>query len=218
MRAQTPTLTGLSFLAGLNPGETIVMNLVPPRHRQCVAEPHQPVPYVPMTYVPMIQRVLACTWVRMGREGDFLMTDLSIEKPIPLPPGRVFDFVTSPDHVPSWWGPEGITLGECHLDFTHPGPWSSVMIEPENGWHRVSGEVLHVTPGEAVELSWAWHDRRTDERGHESLVRLSVRSDGLGGTILSMHQTGLADAESARLHHQGWASSLNRIGPLFSSP
>jgi hypothetical protein len=44
-----------------------------------------------------------------------------------------------------------------------------------------------------------------------------VRPDGHGGTILSMIQTGLPDAESARLHHEGWASSLSRITPLFSS-
>ena len=144
------------------------------------------------------------------------MTDLSIEKSIPASPERVFTFVTAPDYVPSWWGPEGITLGEYHLDFTHPGPWSSVMIEPALGGHRVSGEVLCVTPDEAVEFSWAWHARETGMRGHESRVRLAVRPDLHGGTILSMHQTGLADAESARLHHQGWASSLGRIGPLFS--
>ncbi|MEC8641715.1 MAG: SRPBCC domain-containing protein [Pseudomonadota bacterium] len=142
------------------------------------------------------------------------MTDLSIEKPFPLPPDRVFDLVTAPAHLPSWWGPEGITLGEYKLDFTRPGPWFSVMIEPESAAHRVSGEVLHVAPDEAVELSWAWHDRETGRRGHESTVRLSVWTDGYGGTILSMRQTGLADAESARLHHEGWASSLARIGPL----
>ena len=142
------------------------------------------------------------------------MTDLSIEKPFPLSPDEVFDLVTAPGHLPSWWGPAGITLGEYRLDFTRPGSWFSVMIEPEIGGRRVSGAVLNVTPGEAVELSWAWHDRETGARGHESRVRLSVRPDGYGGTILSMHQTGLADAESARLHHEGWASSLNRIGLL----
>ena len=150
----------------------------------------------------------------MGLKGGQPVTDLSIEKPFPLPPDRVFDLVTAPAHLPSWWGPEGITLGEYQLDFTRPGPWFSVMIEPESDGHRVSGAVLHVTPGKAVELTWAWHDRESGRRGHESMVRLSVRTDGHGGTILGMHQTGLVDAESARLHHQGWASSLNRIGSL----
>ena len=142
------------------------------------------------------------------------MIDLNIEKQFPLPPDRVFDLVTSPNHLPSWWGPEGITLGAYDLDFTQPGPWSSVMIEPEGGGHRVSGEVLHVARQETVEFSWAWHDRETGVRGHESMVHLSVRPDGHGGTILNMRQTGLADAESTRLHHEGWTSSLNRIAPL----
>jgi len=89
------------------------------------------------------------------------------------------------------------------------------MIEPDLGGHLVSGEVVHFTPAESVELSWAWHDRETGLRGHESHVLLAVRPGLSGSTILTMLQTGLADAESARLHHQGWASSLDRIGPLF---
>ena len=144
------------------------------------------------------------------------MTDLTIEKPVQLSPERAFQLISAPEFLPSWWGPKGITLGEHDLDFTRPGPWSSVMIEPENGWHRVSGEVIGVTAGQAVELSWAWHDRETGDRGHESRVRLAVRADGQGGTILTLQQTGLADAESARLHHEGWVSSLDRIDKLVT--
>ena len=83
-------------------------------------------------------------------------TDLTIEKSVRLSPHRAFQLISAPEFLPSWWGPKGITLGEHDLDFTRVGSWSSVMIEPENGWHRVSGEVLCVTAGEAVELSWAW--------------------------------------------------------------
>lgn len=143
-------------------------------------------------------------------------TELMIERPVRLSPARFFALITRPEYLPAWWGPEGITLGEHHLDFTRPGPWSSVMTEPEAGWHRVSGEVLAVSDGEAVEISWAWHDRETDVRGHESRVRLAVRDDGAGGTILTMHQIGLADAESARLHHEGWSSSLGRIDAMIT--
>ena len=143
-------------------------------------------------------------------------TDLTIQKPLRLAPGRAFELVTRPEYLPSWWGPRGITLGEYDLDFTRTGPWSSVMIEAEAGWHRVSGEVLSVSEGEAVEISWAWHDRETGARGHESLVRFSVLDDGVGGTILTMQQTGLADAESARLHREGWSSSLDRLDKLIT--
>ena len=147
---------------------------------------------------------------------DIQDTDLKIEVPIRLAPARAFELITRPEHLVAWWGPEGITIGEHQLDFTSPGPWSSVMTEPEAGWHCVSGEVLAVSDGETVEISWAWHDRQTGERGHESRVRLAVRDDGAGGTILTMQQTGLADAESARLHHEGWASSLGRISALIT--
>lgn len=153
--------------------------------------------------------------IKLGHDG-WKMTDLTIEKPVGLAPERAFQLISAPEFIPSWWGPEGITLGEYDLDFTHTGPWSSVMIEPENGWHRVSGEVLSVSAGQAVELSWAWHDRQTGERGHDSRVRLAVRPDGQGGSILTLQQTGLADAESARLHHEGWSSSLDRIDALVT--
>ena len=147
---------------------------------------------------------------------DSRQTDLKIERPVRLSPARAFEVITRPEHIARWWGPEGITLGEHQLDFSRPGPWSSVMTEPESGFHRVSGEVLAVSDGEAVEISWAWHDRQTDVRGHESRVRLAVRDDGAGGTILTMQQTGLADAESARLHHEGWTSSLGRIDAMIT--
>ena len=90
------------------------------------------------------------------------------------------------------------------------------MTEPEAGWHCISVKVLAVSDGEAVEISWAWHDRQTGERGHKSRVRLAVRDYGAGGTILIMQQTGHTDAESACLHHEGWASSLGRISALIT--
>ena len=40
--------------------------------------------------------------------------------------------------------------------------------------------LLEVVGGEAVELSWAWHDRQMGERGHESRVWLAVRDNGAG--------------------------------------
>ena len=124
-------------------------------------------------------------------------TDLKIEVRIRLAPARAFELITKPEHLIAWWGPEGITIGEHQLDFTSIGPLSLVMTEPEVGWHCVSGEVLAVSDVEAVEISWAWHDWQMGERGHKSRVRL-------------------ADAESARLHHERWASSFGRISALIT--
>ena len=43
-----------------------------------------------------------------------------------------------------------------------------------------------------------------------------MRVDVQGGTILTLQHRGLADAESARLHHEGWAVSLERIDRLVT--
>ena len=95
---------------------------------------------------------------------DSRQTDLKIERPVRLSPARAFEVITRPEHIARWWGPEGITLGEHQLDFSRPGPWSSVMTEPESGFHRVSGEVLAVSDGEAVEISWAWRPAGSSRR------------------------------------------------------
>ena len=48
------------------------------------------------------------------------------------------------------------------------------------------------------------------------MVRLAVRADGQGGSILPLQQTGLADAGSARLHQEGWTSLLGGIDKLVA--
>ena len=80
------------------------------------------------------------------------------------------------------------------------------MIGEDGGWHKVSGKVLRVEDEpkrKLIQLSWAWHDRESEERGHESHVRLEVRQNQDGPVILSLQQTGLADLASARLHAEG---------------
>ena len=88
------------------------------------------------------------------------------------------------------------------------------MIGEDGGWHKVSGTVVRVeqdATSVAVELSWGWHDRVTEERGHESHVTLQVGRNDDDFIILSLRHVGLADPVSAQLHAEGWESSLARI-------
>lgn len=81
------------------------------------------------------------------------MTDLKIEKPDSYLPRVPFN---------SSWRlsfclPGGARKASplVNMILISRGPWSSVIIEPENGWHRVSGEVIGVNAGQVVKLSWA---------------------------------------------------------------
>lgn len=138
------------------------------------------------------------------------MSDLVIERFFKSDPETLFAFVTKRENLLKWWGPESMTCEGDDLDFSAPGPWSSVMINAEGGRYKVTGDVLQVDPPHSVELSWGWHDEN-DDRGHESQVRMEVTSDGKGGSHFRLIHSGLADDESARNHNQGWTSSFVKL-------
>ena len=138
------------------------------------------------------------------------MTTLTLIRHFAADPGTVFDFVTKPENLIKWWGPEGMTCPDAQLDFQTEGPWSSVMVSPEGNRFKVTGVVAEVDPPNAVELTWGWHDD-ADVRGHESRVRFEVRPDGAGGTEFRLIHSGLADEESRANHEMGWTSSLRKL-------
>ena len=138
------------------------------------------------------------------------MSELRIERNFAADPETVFAFVTKKENLLKWWGPEGMSIEADDLDFSKPGPWGSTMVNPEGGRYKVTGVVTKVDAPNAVELTWAWHDEN-DVRGHNSTVRLEVKSDGKGGTQFTVLHTGLLDEESVSNHNMGWTSALKKL-------
>jgi uncharacterized protein YndB with AHSA1/START domain len=138
------------------------------------------------------------------------MSKLKLERHFNANAEAVFAYLTQRSHLLKWWGPEGMSVPEAQLDFSRPGPWSSVMMSADGKRYKVTGTVVAVNPPKSVEFTWAWHDEH-DARGHESRVRFEVRPDKGGGTHFTLTHSGLADAESARNHTSGWSSSLVKL-------
>lgn len=101
------------------------------------------------------------------------MAELVLERNLSAPIERVFEFITQPENLLKWWGPERMTIPEGALDFTRLRPWDSVMMNGEGTRYKVSGEVIEITPPTRVAFTWAWHDDN-DARGHESTVTLDL--------------------------------------------
>lgn len=141
------------------------------------------------------------------------MPDVTLERSFPVPPERLFAFVSETANLLEWWGPESITVAEHALDFTRPGPWHSVMVNDEGQRFKVSGQVTHVDPPRSVGFTWGWHDD-DDRRGAESHVTLTVSDDGDGGSRLTLDHRDLADDETATRHTAGWTSSLRKLERL----
>ena len=141
------------------------------------------------------------------------MAELKIERIFAAPPARVFAFVTQPEYLAAWWGPEGMTLPDTKLDFTAPGPWHSVMQNAEGQKFTVSGQVTSIKKDHSVGFTWAWHDEN-GTRGDESHVLISLTPTADGGTAFTLHHRQLATEESATNHNGGWTSSLRKLERL----
>ncbi|QPM91363.1 SRPBCC family protein [Pseudooceanicola algae] len=146
---------------------------------------------------------------------------LELVRDYPVTPDRLWRAVTEPEQLLQWFGPEGVYIAECQMDFRTTGPWTCSMIGRESGTRfKVSGQVTKVAAPEdgqaEVGLTWAWHDD-SDRRGPESHVIFRVQATETGARLILRH-SGLASAEQADSHSKGWLSALRKMDIHLSSP
>lgn len=127
---------------------------------------------------------------------------------------RLWRAITRPDELVQWFGPEGVRIESCEMDFTKIGPWVCTMRGLESGKRfKVSGQVTSVRPpkgGEGyVGFTWAWHDDN-DVRGYESHVSFTVVATDTGARLTLSHRD-LPDMESAQGHTRGWLATLPKL-------
>lgn len=141
------------------------------------------------------------------------MPELVLQRRFSAAPERVFAFVTDPDHLLRWWGPEGMHVPEGDLALNAEGPWWSVMQNRDGQRYKVSGVVEAVDPPRMVRFTWGWHDE-SDARGPGSVVTFEVEPDENGGSLFRLTHGGFADAEAMGNHEGGWTSSLRKLAAL----
>ncbi|APG48878.1 SRPBCC family protein [Phaeobacter porticola] len=137
------------------------------------------------------------------------MTNLRLERDLPVTPERLFEWISQTDKLLQWWGPEGITVPEYTLDLRKEGPWSTVMINADGDRYHVSGVVTHVRPPHSIGFTWGWHDD-TGARGHESHVTFTVEPHEIGARLVIDHRD-LDGADQAARHQKGWESTLRKL-------
>lgn len=143
------------------------------------------------------------------------MAETRMERDFPVSPEILFDFVTTPERLGQWFGPEGTRLDSHDLNLCREGPWFARMVGLESGnVFKVSGVVTRVDPPRSVGFTWAWHDDE-DQRGAESFVSFIVEPSGDGARFIIDHRD-LPDDEAAEAHTVGWTSTLRRLTDLIS--
>jgi uncharacterized protein YndB with AHSA1/START domain len=137
------------------------------------------------------------------------MSELRIERHYPVAPERLFAFVTQTANLLKWWGPEGTSIEEEHLDLTRLGPWSLVLVNPD-GRFAMRGVVKTITPPHAVEFTM----NVPGDDVVDSTVRFEIAADGKGGSRFTLIQSGITD-EMVAMGQHGWGSTLARLERLM---
>lgn len=143
------------------------------------------------------------------------MSGLQLQRIFPVTPEKLFDWVTTPDKLLKWWGPESMHVPEHDLNLRRTGPWYSIMQNSEGQRYHVSGQVTHVDAPKSVGLTWAWHDE-DGSRGAESHVTFTIAAARDGAMLLIDHRD-LGDDEIAARHEEGWTSTLRKLQALLGA-
>ena len=71
---------------------------------------------------------------------------LEIERLIPAPPERVFEYWTEPELVAKWFGPGDFDVPSSELDLRPGGKWRTTIRSPEGKLRTVSGVYNTIDP------------------------------------------------------------------------
>jgi len=144
--------------------------------------------------------------MRISPDRDEIVSEIEIA----VPAERVFQALTDPQQVLSWWGQAGIyRCTEFQADLRRGGKWRSAGIGP-NGRFVVTGEYLEVAPPRLLVHMWvaSW----TGDA--ETTVQWELNQIA-HGTMLRLRHSGLAAHPGIGDSYSGWPRMLSWIQALL---
>ncbi len=134
---------------------------------------------------------------------------LRISRVFDASPETLFEAFTDPAILVRWWGPEGVTIPECHIDLTVGGRWRTCMAGADCEFNCVGGIYKEIDPPGKLAFTWAWET--PEGRGEETLITLEFLAHP-EGCEMRFTQEGFAERENRDRHNEGWTSSFLCLG------
>ncbi len=144
------------------------------------------------------------------------MTSLTLVRRIAARPSIVFDALTTPDGLRSWWGPDDGPVLIAETDIRVGGRFRVRFRMLDGTEHESSGEYIEVMPPTRLVMSWRWTEGgEADEAGKESRVEIDVRPISIGSELTFTHDRLETDA-SRDSHAWGWNGALDKLERRFA--
>jgi uncharacterized protein YndB with AHSA1/START domain len=140
------------------------------------------------------------------------MTSLTIVRRIAARPSIVFDALTTPEGIASWWGPDAGPVLLAEIDARVGGRFRVRFRMLDGSEHESDGEYLEVVRPERLAMTWRWVG---GEDPGESVVEIELRAVA-EGTELTLTHARLHDEATRRSHEAGWNGALDKLERHFS--
>ena len=141
--------------------------------------------------------------LRPGAESR--QNELRIDRVFDAPRELVFRMWSAPEFLARWWGPKGLYLSYCAMDFREGGKWRYCMHQPDGADYWVSGTYEEIRAPERLSFTWIG-----DVGQFSTLVEIDFEDFG-GRTLMHFRQAPFPNAEVRDDHDGGWSASFELL-------
>jgi uncharacterized protein YndB with AHSA1/START domain len=141
------------------------------------------------------------------------LTSVTLVRHIKARPAIVFEAMTTPLGISTWWGPDGgpVLVAECDA---RTGGRFRVRFRMLDGLeYESSGEFLEIDAPTSFRMTWRWTAGMPDFGS--SLVEARLRAID-EGTELTFTHSQFPDSQIAQSHEAGWAGAFGKLVQKFA--
>jgi len=128
---------------------------------------------------------------------------LELERLFDAPRALVFKLWSSPEHIVRWWGPKGLYLVHCEMDFRVGGEWRFCMQPQQHPGHWIHGIYREIREPERLSFTYI-----NDNDGHQMLVTVDFLEQD-SKTLLKFRQSQFFTVAERDGHGEGWSETFD---------
>ena len=146
--------------------------------------------------------------------------DLVLQREVDVPPEKVWQAWTNPEHLKQWFAPKPWAIADCKIDLRPGGQFYTKMRSPEGEEFPGDGCILQVEPNRRLVFTDALgpNYRPATEAFFTAVVTMEPSGSGTRYTAIAIHK----DPEGKKQHEEmgfleGWGTVAEQMVEYIKS-